>query len=104
MNKRIIAFITAFAMLFTLCGSISIFAEGETLDETPVVADTAYDEALKLLSALGVNSLANNDKLVTYNVFYDVLSIILSQGGAALDISDLTGISFSRAAGSTGLT
>lgn len=104
MNKRIIAFITAFAMLFTLCGSISVFAKGEIWDETPVVADTAYDEALKLLSALGVNSLANNDKLVTYNVFYDVLSIILSQGGAALDISDLTGISFSRAAGSTGLT
>ena len=100
MNKRIIAFITVFAMLFTLCGGISVFAE----EETPAAADAAYNEAVKVISALGVNSFADYEKVVTYNMFYDALSTILSQGGAALDISDLTGISFSRASGSASLT
>lgn len=100
MNKRIIAFISAVAVLFTLFAGISAFAA----DESAPVIDGAYDEAVTLLSALGVNSLSATDKNVTYNVFYDALSNILSQGGAALDISDLTGISFSRTSGNTGLT
>lgn len=100
MNKRITAFITGIAMLLTLCVCTSVFAE----NDSAAANDAAYDEAVTLLSALGVNSLSVTDKNVTYNVFYDALSNILSQGGAALDISDLTGISFSRTSGNTGLT
>ncbi len=99
MDKKLIAFITAVALLFTLCGTASVFA----LD-TDTAADTEYSEAAALLSALGVNSMSNPEKNVTYNLFYDVLSSVLSQGGAALDISNLTGISFSRTAGSELLT
>ena len=86
MNKRITAFITGIAMLLTLCVCTSVFAE----NDSAAANDAAYDEAVTLLSALGVNSLSVTDKNVTYNVFYDALSNILSQGGAALDISDLT--------------
>ncbi|UKI38001.1 MAG: hypothetical protein L6V93_08310 [Clostridiales bacterium] len=65
MNKRIIAFISAVAVLFTLFAGISAFAA----DESAPVIDGAYDEAVTLLSALGVNSLSATDKNVTYNVF-----------------------------------